>query len=223
IQVVADAVKKGASSLHRRLSVFWGTPSTLSGQVDGGRFPPLDRLDLLEHGRLLHGDDVRTDTARPDRSELLIVGAEFALDFLAGERPSPEPSSARLGSMTPGEDAVEEIRRPELLVARGQRRLTKIVLFPVRFLFTAATGQVGTNDLAVEHYLANPDTPAKYLVEAGLGWRVEAPGNDAIELLRRELIPLYVHYIDDHVQRLASAGRPDLCDAFERWCARILA
>jgi hypothetical protein len=28
------------------------------------------------------------------------------------------------------------------------------------------------------------------------------------------------HYIDDHVQRLASAGRPDLCDAFERWCAR---
>lgn len=31
LQVVADAVKNGDSALHQRLSVFWGTPSTLAG------------------------------------------------------------------------------------------------------------------------------------------------------------------------------------------------
>src|SRR2546430_8881708 len=52
------------------------------------------------------------------------------------------------------EGAVEEIRRPELLVSRGVRRMTKLVLFPVRFLFTARTGHLGTNDDAVAAYLA---------------------------------------------------------------------
>jgi hypothetical protein len=53
VQAVADTAKEGATPLHRRLSVFWGTPSTLNGRVEGGRFPPLDRLDLLEHNALV--------------------------------------------------------------------------------------------------------------------------------------------------------------------------
>jgi hypothetical protein len=58
--------------------------------------------------------------------------------------------------MSPGDDTVlKELRSPALLVSRGPRQLTKLVLFPVRFLFTAATGEVGTTALAVEHYLAN--------------------------------------------------------------------
>ena len=61
---------------------------------------------------------------------------------------------------------MNEIRTPSLLVSRGPRRLTKIVLFPVRFLFTAETGQVGTNSLAAEHYLASARAPAAKLVSA---------------------------------------------------------
>jgi hypothetical protein len=103
--------------------------------------------------------------------------------------------------------------------------LTKIVLFPVRFLFTAATGQVGTNDLAVEHYLADPGAPSAALVAAALGWRHEPPKNagEAASLLGRQLIPLYVQYIDDHVGRLALAGRFDLAASFTDWRARLLA
>ena len=52
--------------------------------------------------------------------------------------------------------------------------MTKIVLFPVRFLFTAQTGQVGTNTLAARHYLASPDAPASSLVAAALAWRLLA-------------------------------------------------
>jgi hypothetical protein len=203
IRNVARSVKAGGSALDQRLSVFWGTPATLQGQSRGGRFPPLDRLDLLEYGRLLTGTDARSAVARPDRSELLVAGAEFAL--------------GSLGRTT-------EIRTPSRLVSAGLRRMTKVVLFPVRFLFTAQTGQVGTNTLAARHYLASPDVPATALVAAALAWRHEPPPHgEAAALLNRELIPLFVHYLDDHVARLRAVGHHRLADRFRRWRTRLLA
>jgi len=149
--------------LHERLSVFWGTPSTLGGLVPGGRFPPLDRLDLIESGLLLVGEDCRRIVARPGREELLVAGAEFALDFLGPG--CGAAASGGLGSLTPaGEDVMAEIRRPEEMVAMGPRHLTKIVLFPVRFLFTAATGRMATNQAAVDHYVADGRSPSARLV-----------------------------------------------------------
>src|SRR4029077_3044644 len=65
VQSIAQTLTTGGSALHARLSVFWGTPLTLAGSRSGGRFPPLDRLDLLQHGRLLSGTDVRTGLAQP--------------------------------------------------------------------------------------------------------------------------------------------------------------
>jgi hypothetical protein len=127
--------------------------------------------------------------------------------------------------MLPGDETVlQEIRNPALLVSRGPRRLTKIVLFPVRFLFTAATGEVGTNALAVKHYLAGAPGQAGELVAAALAWRQapRADSHEATSLLGRELIPLYLHYIDDHARRLRSARRSDLAESFEQWRARII-
>jgi hypothetical protein len=217
IGAVAGAVRASGPGLPERLSVFWGTPSTLSGQVPGGRFPPLDRLDLLEHGRLLTGRDARQAAARPDRAELLVAGARFALGSLSGT-----------GSGTgPPADAtvLDEIAAPSRLVSRGPRRLTKVVLFPVRFLYTAATGQAGLTALAVEHYLATPGAPATALVTAALAWRTESPADAsaAAALAGRELIPLYVHYIDDHVPRLLAVGQHEMADRFRQWRARLLA
>ena len=203
IRTVARSVKTGGSALDQRLSVFWGTPATLQGRDRGGRFPPLDRLDLLEYGRLLTGTDVRSAVARPDRTELLVAGAEFALGSLGG---------------------TTEIRTPSRLVSAGLRRMTKVVLFPVRFLFTAQTGQVGTNTLAARHYLASPDAPATSLVAAALAWRLEPPADDeATALVSRELIPLYLHYVDDHIARLRAIDHHRLADGFERWRSRLLA
>jgi hypothetical protein len=225
IQSVADGVKAQGSVLHERLSVFWGTPSTLQGRLPGGRFPALDRLDLIENGRLLAGEDARQSLVQPTQTELLIAGAEFALDYLGGGRGSLAPPSPGLGSMSPADDSVlEELRGPTLLVSRGPRRLTKLVLFPVRFLFTAATGQVGTNALAVAHYLADAKAPARTLVAAAFGWRVDPPDDTdaAVTLVSQELIPLYLYYIDDHRTRLTSAGRDDLARSFEQWRGRLL-
>jgi hypothetical protein len=211
---VAGSVKAGGSALDQRLSVFWGSPATLQDPAGGGRFPPLDRLDLLEYGRLLTGSDVRAGMARPDRTELLVAGAEFALDYL-GEA----------GGLGDREDsALTDIRVPSRLVSRGPRRVTKVVLFPVRFLFTAETGQVGTNALAAGHYLASASAPGATLVAAALGWRLVPPIDDeATALLNRELIPLYVHYLDDHIARLRAVNRHRLAGRFQRWRSRLLA
>ena len=221
IRRVARAVRAGGPAGRERLSVFWGTPSSLAGQARGGRFPPLDRLDLLDYGRLLTGRDARDRVARPGRAELLVAGAEFALGSLGGPRSLPD----RLREWSRGrpDHALDEIRDPALLVSRGPRRLTKIVLFPVRFLFTAETGRVGTNGLAAEHYLARADAPAAELVTEALAWRERPPADAgaAAALVGRELIPLYLQFIDDHIARLAAAGRDDLADRFRRWRARL--
>jgi len=224
IHKVAMSLRTGGSALDERLSVFWGTPSTLRGQGRGGRFPPLDRLDLLDHGRLLTGQDARSGVARPDQAELLVAGAEFALGYLGGARKLPGHLRDWARLRPRAGDVLNEIRVPSRLVSRGPRRLTKIVLFPVRLLFTAETGQVGINAVAVEHYLAKANAPAATLVAAGLTWRLHPPADgEATALLGRELIPLYVHYIGDQIRRLDALNRHRLADSFRRWRTRLLA
>lgn len=226
IGAVAEAVKAGGTTLHERLSVFWGTSETLAGRAPGGRFPPLDRLDLLENGLLLDGTECREGLRGPGPDELLVEGAAFALDFLGPGLETGQSASSNLGSLTPaGNEVIEEIRRPEILLKQGIRHLTKIVLFPVRFLFTAATGRVGTNHGAVDYYLANPDAVAPALVAAGLHWRTVPPDDEpaAVALLERELRPLYLEYIDDHTSRLEDLGAGALAAAFTAWRRRLTA
>jgi hypothetical protein len=226
IQRVAESQRRKGSPLHERLSVFWGTPATLAGECEGGRFPPLDRLDLLESGRLLAGsDEARARVQRPSTEELVITGAEFALDHLAAVRP-PSGDDGDLGSIRAGgSESFQQIRTPELLAAQGVRQVTKLVLFPVRFLYTAATGHVGTNRDAVAHYLGRQRTPSPLLVEAALEWRTDPPSDEAevAELLRGELVPLYLEYVDDHAPRLEAMGRDDLARAFVEWRRQLLA
>ena len=45
----------------------------------------------------------------------------------------------------------------------------------------------------------------------------------AIDRLDRELVPLYVHYVDDHIARLAAVGRDDLAHAFCDWREQLIA
>jgi hypothetical protein len=133
-----------------------------------------------------------------------VAGAEFALETLASDVPA-------------------QARQPELLLAAGIRWTTKIVLFPVRFLFTAETGREGTNDAAVTDYLARPAAPGAGVVTAALGWRTDPPDLDhALALLRAGLLPLYLHYFDDHTNRLTSAGHPELAEAFRQWRSRLI-
>ena len=56
-------------------------------------------------------------------------------------------------------EALEEFARRTGLLSRGVPHVTKLVPFPVRFLFTASTGRVGTNDAARPRYLGDDRAP----------------------------------------------------------------
>ncbi len=204
IEAAAGAVRSSGTPLGDRLSVFWGTPSMLRGERPGGRFPPLDRLDLLEHGRLLAGADARSGLPRPATAELVVSGAAFALDVLADDA------------------TLADLRSPARVLARGVHPVTKLVLYPPRFLFTAETGRVGTNDASAAHHAAGA-RPGARLVASALAWRAAPPDDEpaAAALLREELIPLYLYYVDDHVARLDALRQDELAAAFRAWRERL--
>ena len=202
---VAENVRSIGSPLHERVSVFWCTTASFAGRAAGGRFPPLDRLCLLEHGRLLKGNDVRSGLTAPTQTELLVAGARFALDLLA-------------------DDVVACARQPGRFVEGGIRWTTKLVLFPARFVLTAQTGQEGTNKAAVQYYSELSGAPGTALVRAAFDWRTNPPAvEDALAMLADDFVPLYDYYLTDYTARLESIGESELVAGFGDWRSRLLA
>lgn len=199
------AIKASGKPFADRLSVFWGSIATLSGNAAGGRFPPLDRLDLIRYGRLLAGHDIRGRLRPPSRKELVVAAAEFAL--------------ARLGT----DEVIAKLKDPERVARSDRKSLTKLILFPVRFLYTARTGEVGRNDAAVAHFVAARQTPATHLAALALRWRNCDPEPDAVHAIGAGVLALYQEFLVDHERRLRDCGRADLAGAFARWRFRLQA
>ena len=192
-----------------RLSVFWGSSLSLSGAASGGRFPPLDRLDLKKYGRLLMGRDVRKHLALPTQRELVVAGAELALRRLATD------------------EVIGKLKSPEALARADQKTLTRLILWPVRFMFTARTGDVGRNDAAVEHFAAaNKASASCDLVRLALTWRDLGPASSdksAISAIAAGVLPLYHEFLSDHEPPLREFARPDLAESFNEWRQRLSA
>lgn len=195
-------VRSGSASvLAERLSVFWADPDTVRhgpGRAPA-RLPAADRLDLVDSGVLRHGADVRAGAVRPDRATLVAEAAAFAL--------------ARFGA-----DRAGALTDPDGLVRAGPRPVTKTVLFPVRFLHTLRTGQVGRNDAAAASYTG----PHRALDAAALRWRTAGLGDRAAAsgLLAAHLPGLYREFVDAHLAALPAgaatrAGLAALRDAVD--------
>jgi hypothetical protein len=169
LAAVAPATQRQlGAGLADRLSIFYCDWPSLSDPPSGARMGAIDRLDLIENGVLIRGVD-RRDTygIRPSREELVAETADFLARSVGAEL------------------------EPGALIAAGPRTLTKTVLFPVRFLYTHATGRAGANADAVRWYRDSGGRHAA-LAEAALTWRsgtVDAPV--ARMLLEAHLEPLY--------------------------------
>ncbi|OGA47136.1 MAG: hypothetical protein A3F74_27815 [Betaproteobacteria bacterium RIFCSPLOWO2_12_FULL_62_58] len=195
-------VRAGGAPLAERLSVYWGSLGTLAGIASGGRFPPLDLLDLKQFGRLLAGRDVRSQLRSPTLRELVVSGARFALKHLS----------------TPAVTA--QLRNPVEFANANTKTLTKLVLYPVRFLFTARTGQIGMNNQAVEYFVTVETGPAADLARKGLEWRFEPldpRDRRVVAVLESGLLPLYRIFLDDYERRLREYGELDLAQAYGEW------
>jgi hypothetical protein len=202
-----DTVQRYAGSAHHalagRLSVFWSDWEHLAQGAEAGRFPATDRLDLLDSGVLLYGTDERARCARPGADDLLLNSATFAATRFG------DPAYLRMLGDSAG------------LAGQGARAVTKAVLFPVRLLYTAATGRLGRNDDAARWYTATPNVSGT-LVTSALRWRTEGVDDpEAAELLRRELLPLYRRCADELGRGAARTGHPDLATRLSRLYAAL--
>lgn len=196
------------TALASRLSLFWSSWADLALPHPQGRFPLVDRIDLVETGQCLQGDDRRPEVALPvgeDRRQALVVeAAAFMLNKLA------VPAKDRL------------LAAPEVLVALGTREVTKAVLFPVRFLYTLGTGLADGNGPAVRWYASQPDVAAASLVTAALAWRDRGLDLDlALELLRREILSLYLELTSRYAQALTSMDFGLLVRGLLDWNERL--
>lgn len=203
---LSNEVKGSGAPLADRLSVFWGSLDTLSGAAVGGRFPPVDLIDLKQHGRLLAGKDVRAQVRTPTVNELTVASAVFALK---------SPLLA---------EAVAHFENPAGLANANIKKLTKTVLYPVRFLYTARTGQTGMNHKAIEHFLAAEAGPAADIARSAYEWRMcpPAPGHaSVVQAIQNGLRPLYRAFIDDYEQRLRGYGELQLAQAYGEWRRRV--
>lgn len=202
-RVTRDLREKDGS--HQRLSVFWNSLPALRTDRDDGRFPAVDRLDLRKSGVLLLGEDVRQDVAPPGADTLLNDSIRFALEMLATG------------------PVLAEFHNPARL-AGDIRRFTKAVLLPVRFLYTAATGDPGSTDDAVRHHLAGPSPVAAELIRAAMRARHGQPASaeHLTELLHAQLVPLYRHYIDSCLRNRPAPGDSDLSQGLTQWRTRLL-
>jgi len=200
IAELPDYLRDDGTALAGRVSVFWGSVATLSGRAAGGRFAAADRHDLRQYGRLLWGRDIRHQVSPVALHELVIEGAQLALDKLA----TPE--------------AIAILKDSSALAAGDVRRLTKWILFPVRLLFTARTAKVAGNETAVEHFCSVSAGAAARLARAALDWRRAPPREQNVRgLIDAGLLPLYRSFLDEYELRVRAYGRSELASALHTW------
>lgn len=196
IAAVQKLVVAGASPLSDRLSLFWGDwRAVRTGAGEHFRLGPVDRLDLLECGRLLHGSDLREPSERPSAGELVLMSAEMMLRKF---------SVAYL----------EELNATEALVASGPRAATKAVLFPVRFMYTLRNGGIGLNEDSARWH-ADEELPGATLALKALDWRCGGidDADSAVQLLDAELAILHAECLTEYAKHLEGLGETELAAA----------
>jgi hypothetical protein len=177
----------------RRLSLFWSSAEAFADAANvqaPGRFPALDRLDLVAHGRRIGGEELREGLSPPTRAAVLENSREDLLRFVR--------DPARYGFLTGG----------AALEFGDRKALTRFCLFPARFIYTAATGQIASNDVAVEYFRAHATGPGPAIVALGLALRQDvarALTADDRTLLADDLPSYYRQFLRDFLEIL---GQP---------------
>jgi hypothetical protein len=148
-EVAAAAAAGGREGgLGARLSVFHAPWRRLGDPPSGARFPAIDRLDLLDHGVLVAGREVRDPAARPAAATVIDEAVAF--------------TAARL-----------DVAQLDALIADAAagratvRQTTKLVLAPVRLAVLVEHRRVMGNADAADLYAGAHAA----LVHHAVAWR----------------------------------------------------
>ena len=111
--------------LAAKLSLFWS-----DRRFSAGRFPPLDRVDYLDHGvALVERERVRPERPSVDDIRAYLRGAPFAT---WAER------AARFATL-------------DRLEAADHKPYLRALLYPARFVYSWSTGEMASNEDAVAY------------------------------------------------------------------------
>ena len=204
-QIQAKAIEKHPK-VKNPVSIFWGSIASINGETEAGRYPPFDRLDLIDHAQLLSGKDIRNELKRPSKKELEIAGAEFALGYLGNK------------------DKIEAFFNSEYIVRKGSAYASKTVLFPARFIYLARTGKIAGNDVSYRYYIDHFDGSDAELVKHGYQWRFDSFPDDVsqvVKLLDKGLRKLYQNFIDIYARQMSLHGEEALRKSLIEWKENI--
>jgi hypothetical protein len=203
-RVQSLVVDKGSSPLSERLSVFWADwHAVRTGEGAHSRLGPVDRLDLLDSGRLLLGSDLREPSVRPSHQELAVMSADHILNKFT--------------------DAyLERLRDTRALLAGGPRAVTKAILFPVRFMYTLGTGRIGLNDNSARWYAAE-GLPGGALALKALEWRNDGIDDAelAAQMLGAELQAIHDACFAEYAKELEDLGEMNRAAALAERAASV--
>lgn len=207
VKVLWDEIMNSGLPFADRFSLYWSSYRQEDFSQGKGRFPALDRLDLLLHAVLIEGKDRRAELEAPNHEDLIIESAKFILSFMLAE-----------------EKADELTKCPENIMKKGARYFTKFVLFPVRLIFTLDNPNViGSNKDAVEYFHRSwsKDLPmqVKDLVNAAYVLRNSEP-NVPVKLdedvVSDGLSCLYQYCIMRYSDAVLDLGKIDLVDELHK-------
>ena len=204
-QVLSRTLERN-TAVTNRVSIFWGSVDSINGVEDAGRYPPFDRLDLVDHAVLVSGRDIKDQLSRPSKKELEISSAEFALDSLDSDQ------------------IIEALHNCELMASKGTVSVTKAVLFPARFIYLEKTGEIASNEAAYRYYVDRFSGQDVELVRQAYHWRMNAlPDSldEVVERLEKGLAPLYCRFIDIYKQCLNDYGEVGLSHRLGSWRDKI--
>lgn len=206
VEEIQYKVIKKYSNVNNNISIFWGTIESINGLVDAGRYPPFDRLDLIDHALLLSGADVRDQLIKPPKKELEVASAEFSIDYLGSK------------------ERVREFMNCDLITKKGTVYVTKTILFPARFLYLEKTGEIAGNDVSYKYYIDNFSGDDAELVRNGYQWRLSSLPEDSDSVtkdLNKGLVKLYHNFIDIYSKKMESYGLHDLNERLMEWKQNI--
>jgi hypothetical protein len=144
-----------SSALAAKLSIFWADRS-----FGAGRFPPLDRVDYLDHGTaIIERERVRSE--RPTLAEIR--------HYLRG------------GPLERWAQQSRSLRELPALGPNDHKPYLRSLLYPARFLYSWSTGAMASNDDAVEFLRHHPVPGVDIgLIERALECRRENRDLDAL-------------------------------------------
>lgn len=211
VKEICESIKILNLNFADRLSVFWSSYDKMTFERGEGRFPPLDRLDLIRCGVLLAGVDRRKELSEPSNNDLILGSAEFISKF-----------------MLTNERFNELVNHQAEIIRKGARYFSKFVLFPVRLIYSLDNpDKIGTNHDAVQHFTktyANTMPHAIALIEKAYQSRndyPDAPVNINLDAIKTILPELYIYCIAQYRKAVSNLKRDDITAKLQLEIERI--